>query len=84
MNSPKVIFCPSWSRVREYSPTGALGEELIDTDTVFPEGSLVADALHSVSTVDSHRAKVTLVSDSFLGNGPLETEMDMNITSKTR
>lgn len=58
---------------------GALGEELIDTDTVFPEGSLVADALHSVSTVESHGPKETLVSDSFLGNGPGETEIEYYI-----
>lgn len=60
---------------------GAFGEELIDTDTLFPEGSLVADALHSVSNVDSRRPKETWVSDSFLGNGPWETEMDVNIKS---
>lgn len=58
---------------------GALGEELMDTDTVFPEGSLVADALHSVSTVDSLRAMVTFVSDCSLGNGPVKSEMDVII-----
>lgn len=58
---------------------GALGEELIDIDTVFPEGSLVADALHLVSTVDSLSAMVTLVPDCSLGNGPVQMEMDMII-----
>lgn len=58
---------------------GAFGEGLIDTDTVFAEGSLVADALHSVSTVDSLSAMVTLVPDCSLGNGPAKTEMDMII-----
>lgn len=42
----------------------------MDTDTLFDEGSTVADALHSVSTVDSRRLKETKVSDSFLGDGP--------------
>lgn len=32
----------------------------------------MADALHSVSTVELQRLKETCVSDSFLGNGPEE------------
>lgn len=79
MKFPKLMFCPFWSRLREYSPMGALGEELMDTDTVFPEGSLVADALHSVSTVDSPSAMVTLVPDCSVGTGPVKTAMDMII-----
>ena len=46
----------------------------MDTETVFPEGSFIADMLHSSSTVESPRFNVTLVSDSFLGNGPGETQ----------
>lgn len=48
---------------------GALGEELISTDTVLEEDS-ETDALHSVSTVDLLRQNVTFVPDSFLGDGP--------------
>ena len=49
---------------------GALGEELMDTDTASSVGPLLTDALHSVSTVLSLRPKRTFVSDSFLGKGP--------------
>lgn len=57
---------------------GAFGEEVIETVSVFPDGSLVADALHSVSTVDSCKWKITFVSDSFLGSGPGKTNIDCN------
>lgn len=63
---------------------GALGEELIVTEIVFLEGSLVADALHSVSNVDSRMPKETFVSDSSCGNGPLETEMHVNVNNLLR
>lgn len=40
------------------------------TDTVFPLGSVMAEALHSVSTVESPTLKETFVSDCLLGEGP--------------
>lgn len=58
---------------------GASGEGMIEIDTVFPEGSLVADALQSVSTGVSRGLKVTFVPDSSLGDGPLDTEVRINI-----
>lgn len=57
---------------------GAVGGGQIDTESVSPEGSaVVADALHSVSTVESLSPKQALVSDSFRGRGPSGTEVEM-------
>ena len=50
---------------------GASGEELIVRATVFP-GALEADALHSLSSVESFRPKETFVSESLLGKVPVQ------------
>lgn len=59
---------------------GAVGGGLIDTETVFAEGSAVADALHSLSAVESPNPKQALVSDSFRGRGPSEMDTEINTT----
>lgn len=58
---------------------GASGEELMDTEMVFPEEPLETDALHAEFTVEFCRAKETLVSDSALGSGPGGRDTDMEV-----
>lgn len=59
---------------------GAVGGGLIDTETAFAEGSALADALHSLSAVESPNPKQALVSDSFRGRGPSEKDREIKTT----
>lgn len=76
MKFPKLITWFDMAKVREYTPIGVFGEEVIET-VIVTDGSLVANVLHSVSTVDYCKLKLTFVSDSLLGNGPGKTNVDL-------